>query len=73
MVIVLILYIVLVWLLFSKLKVVRWGWTSGTVTVVTGAFIMAVFLALFNSLTPAGRFVVISRVIEVTPNVSALR
>ncbi|UZE46860.1 biotin/lipoyl-binding protein [Rhodopseudomonas sp. P2A-2r] len=35
-----------------------------------GVFIMLVFLGLFNYLTPAGRFVVISRVVEVTPNVS---
>lgn len=70
MVIILVLYILLVWLLFSKLKLVKWGWASGAVTVVIGAFIMAIFLGLFNSLTPGGRFVVISRVIEVTPNVS---
>jgi multidrug resistance efflux pump len=70
MVIVLVLYIILVWLLFSRLKVVKWGWGSGTITVVIGAFIMMVFMGLFNSLTPAGRFVVISRIVEVTPNVS---
>jgi multidrug resistance efflux pump len=70
MVIILVLYIVLVWLLFSKLKLVKWGWTSGVITVLIGAFIMAIFLGLFNSLTPGGRFVVVSRVVEVTPNVS---
>ena len=70
MVIILVLYIVLVWLLFSKLKLVKWGWTSGVITVLVGAFIMAIFLGLFNSLTPGGRFVVMSRVVEVTPNVS---
>ncbi|MGJ5037473.1 HlyD family secretion protein [Bradyrhizobium sp. HKCCYLRH3059] len=70
MVLVMVLYIVMVWLLFSKLKLVKWGWGAGTITVVIGAFILMVFLGLFNSLTPAGRFVVISRVVEVTPNVS---
>ncbi|MET4210115.1 hypothetical protein [Bradyrhizobium sp. LA2.1] len=30
MLIILTLYIVLVWLIFSKLKLVRWGWGSGT-------------------------------------------
>ena len=35
-----------------------------------GAFILAVFLAMFNYLTPSGSFTVVSRVIEVTPNVS---
>jgi multidrug resistance efflux pump len=70
MFIILTLYVVLVWLVFSKLKLVKWGWVSGTVTVLIGAFILAVFLALFNYLTPSGSFVVVSRVMEVTPNVS---
>jgi multidrug resistance efflux pump len=70
MLIILTLYLVLVWLAFSKLKLLKWGWASGTVTVLIGAFILAVFLALFNYLTPSGSFVVISRVMEVTPNVS---
>ena len=64
------LYLTLVWLVFSKLKLVRWGWFSGTVAVLIGGFILAVFLAMFNYLTPSGSFVVISRVVEVTPNVS---
>src|ERR1700730_12951813 len=34
------------------------------------AFILAVFVTLLNYLTPLGAFVVTSRVIEVTPNVS---
>jgi multidrug resistance efflux pump len=70
MLIILTLYIVLVWLIFSRLKLVRWGWGSGTVAVLIGAFILAVFLAMFNYLTPSGSFVVISRVLEVTANVS---
>jgi multidrug resistance efflux pump len=70
MLIILTLYVVLVWLIFSKLKLVKWGWGSGTVAVLIGAFILAVFVALFNYLTPSGSFVVVSRVMEVTPNVS---
>jgi multidrug resistance efflux pump len=70
MLIILTLYLVLVWLIFSKLKLIRWGWASGTVAVLIGAFILAVFLAMFNYLTPSGSFVVISRVVEVAPNVS---
>jgi hypothetical protein len=58
------------WLAFAKFKLVKWGWVSGTVTVLIGGFILAVFLALFNHLTPSGSFLVGSRVIEVTPNVS---
>jgi multidrug resistance efflux pump len=49
---------------------VRWGWLSGTVSVLIGAFILAVFLALFNYLTPSGKVTVAGRVVEVTPNVT---
>lgn len=70
MLIILCLYITLVWLIFSRLKLVKWGWGTGTVTVLIGAFILSVFLALFNYLTPSGSIVVGSRVIEVIPNVS---
>jgi multidrug resistance efflux pump len=70
MLIILTLYAVLVWLVFSKFKLVKWGWVSGTVAVLGGAFILAAFLAMFNYLTPSGSFTVVSRVVEVTPNVS---
>src|SRR5712671_3110509 len=70
MLIILGLYLTLVWLVFSKLKLLCWGWFSGTVAVLIGGFILAVFVALFNYLTPSGSFVVTARVVEVTPNVS---
>jgi multidrug resistance efflux pump len=70
MLIILTLYLMLAWLVFSKLKLVRWGWLSGAITFMGGLFILAVFVALFNHLTPSGNFVVVSRVVEVTPNVS---
>ncbi|CAH1660872.1 HlyD family secretion protein [Chelatococcus asaccharovorans] len=70
MLIILCLYIIVIWLVFSKLKLVKWGWVSGALAVLIGAFILAVFLAMFNYLTPSGSFVVASRVVEVTPNVS---
>jgi multidrug resistance efflux pump len=70
MLIILTLYLVLVWLLFFKLRVIRWGWMSGTIAVLIGAFILAVFLALFNYLTPSGSLTVVSRVVEVAPNVA---
>ena len=70
MLIVACLYLVLVWLVFSKFKLLKWGWGTGSVTVLVGVFILAVFLALFNYLTPSGSLTVISRVVEVTPNVS---
>ena len=70
MLIILALYVVLLWLVFSKFKWSRLGWISGTVAALGGMFILAVFLAMFNHLTPSGTFTVVSRVIEVTPNVS---
>jgi multidrug resistance efflux pump len=70
MVIILCLYVVALWLVFSKFRIVRWGWLSGTVAIVIGAFILATFLALFNYLTPSGRVTVTGRVVEVTPNVT---
>jgi multidrug resistance efflux pump len=68
--IILCLYLVGLWLIFSMFKLVRWGWGSGTVAVLLGAFILAVFLALFNYLTPSGGVTVARRLVEVIPNVS---
>src|SRR6266481_2063142 len=70
MIIILCLYIVALWLVFSKFKLMRWGWLSGTVSVLIGVFILATFLALFNYLTPAGKVTVTGKVVEVTPNVT---
>ena len=70
MIIILCLYVVALWLAFSKFRLVRWGWLSGTVAILVGAFILAIFLALFNYLTPSGRVTVAGRVVEVTPNVT---
>jgi multidrug resistance efflux pump len=69
-IIILCLYVVALWLVFSKFRLVRWGWLSGTVAVLVGVFILATFLALFNYLTPSGRVTVAGRVVEVTPNVT---
>jgi multidrug resistance efflux pump len=69
-IIILCLYAVALWLVFSKFRLVRWGWLSGTVAVLVGVFILATFLALFNYLTPSGRVTVAGRVVEVTPNVT---
>ena len=70
MLIILCLYLVALWAVFPKFKLVRWNWLSGTVSVLVGVFILAVFLALFNYLTPSGRVTVTGRVAEVTPNVT---
>jgi multidrug resistance efflux pump len=69
-VIILCLYAVALWAVFSKFRLVRWGWLSGTISVLIGVFILATFLALFNYLTPAGKVTVTGKVIEVTPNVT---
>ena len=47
MLIILTVYLVLVWLVFSRLKLIRWGWVSGSLAVLIGAFILAVFMAMF--------------------------
>jgi multidrug resistance efflux pump len=70
MIIILCLYLVALWVLFSKFKLVRWGWLSGTISIAVGIFLLAAFLALFNYLTPSGRVTVTGRVVEVTPNVT---
>jgi multidrug resistance efflux pump len=70
MIIILCLYVMALWLVFSKFKLVRWGWLSGTISIAVGVFILATFLALFNYLTPSGRVTVTGRVVEVTPNVT---
>src|SRR5437773_4481450 len=70
MLIILCLYIVALWLVFSKYKLVRWGWLSGASSLLVGGFILARFLALFNYHTPSGRVTVTGRVVEVTPNVT---
>jgi len=70
MVIVAALYAILVWLIFFRLKWLRWGWGTGTVTVILGMLLCAVFVGFLSYLAPTGRVTVISRVVEVTPNVS---
>jgi multidrug resistance efflux pump len=70
MIIILCLYLVALWAVFSKFKLVRWSWLSGTISLLIGGFILATFLALFNYLTPSGRVTVTGRVVEVTPNVT---
>jgi multidrug resistance efflux pump len=69
-IIILCLYIVALWAVFSQFKLVRWGWLSGAISVFAGLFILAIFLALFNYLTPSGRVTVAGQVVEVTPNVT---
>ncbi len=71
MAIVAVLYVLIVWLVFARLKWLRWGWGTGTTTILLGLVVAAVFSGFLSYLAPTGRVVVISRVVEVTPNVSA--
>jgi multidrug resistance efflux pump len=70
MIIILCLYLVALWAVFSKFKLVRWSWLSAAISLLIGGFILATFLAFFNNLTPSGRVTVTARVVEVTPNVT---
>lgn len=70
MVIIAAIYAVVVWLVFFQLKWLRWGWFTGTVTVIIGLLVCATFVGFLSYLAPAGRVAVIGHVVEVTPNVS---
>jgi multidrug resistance efflux pump len=70
MLIILCLYVIALWAIFSKFKLMRLGWASGSAAALVGLLILATFLALFNYLTPSGRLTVTGRVVQVTPNVS---
>jgi multidrug resistance efflux pump len=70
MLIIAFLYIFVAWLVFFSFKLLPWNWPWRIVTVLLGCFIVAVFVALLNTLTPSGRIAVIGRVVEVTPNIA---
>jgi multidrug resistance efflux pump len=70
MVIIALLYIGLAWLVFFRLRLLPWNWPWRIVSLIVGVAILAVFVALLNTLTPSGRIAVIGRVVEVTPNVA---
>jgi len=55
MVIVAALYAFLVWLIFFRLQWIRWGWLTGTVTVLIGILVCTVFVGLLNYFAPPGR------------------
>jgi RND family efflux transporter MFP subunit len=70
MVIVAALYAVLVWLIFFRLKWLPWGRLTGTVTVLVGLLVCAIFVGFLSYFAPTGRVIVMGGVVEVTPNVS---
>jgi multidrug resistance efflux pump len=70
MLIIAILYVGIAWLVFFRFKLLPWNWPWRIVTLLVGCAILAVFIALLNTLTPSGRIAVVGRVVEVTPNVA---
>ena len=70
MLIIAVLYIGVAWLVFFRFKLLPWNWPWRIFTLLLGCFILAIFVALLNTLTPSGRIAVIGRVVEVTPNVA---
>ncbi|HEX7565039.1 MAG TPA: biotin/lipoyl-binding protein [Bradyrhizobium sp.] len=70
MLIIVLLYVGAAWLLFFRFKLLPWNWPWRIATVLLGVAIVAIFVALLNTLTPSGRIAVIGRVVEVTPNVA---
>jgi hypothetical protein len=70
MLIIAILYIGIAWLVFFRFKLLPWNWRWRIVSALLGCVILAVFIALLNTLTPSGRIAVVGRVVEVTPNVA---
>jgi multidrug resistance efflux pump len=70
MLIIAILYICAAWLVFFRFKLLPWNWPWRIVTLLLGCAILAIFIALLNTLTPSGRIAVVGRVVEVTPNVA---
>ena len=72
MIIVLSLYFALVWLVFSRLKLLPWNGFSKTL-VYTGAVVLALtVIGLLNHTAPTGRVSVQGAVINITPNVGGL-
>lgn len=70
MLIILLLCVVLIWLIFFKLKSLPFNWLFGSLAAVVGVSIAVTFVGLLSYLTPSGRIEVMGKVDEVTPNVS---
>jgi multidrug resistance efflux pump len=70
MLIIVLIYAALIWVIFFRLRLLRWTWPWRIFTVVGGCALVGVFAALLNTLTPSGRIAVAGRVVEVTPNVA---
>jgi multidrug resistance efflux pump len=70
MLIVIVLYILAIWLVFFKLKVLPFNWPWRFAVFIAGIGIVGVFLGLLNTLVPQGRLIVYGKVAEIAPNVA---
>ena len=64
------IYILLIWLIFFRLKILPWNNTSKTIVATVGFFLLLAIVGLLNFYTPSGSVSIVSRVTEITPNVS---
>ena len=70
MLIIAIFYLLIIWLVFFRLRLLPFNWPWRIVALFIGLALLGVFVALLNVLTPSGRVAVIGRVVEVTPDVA---
>ena len=70
MLIVAVFYLLIIWLVFFRLRLLPFNWPWRIVALLVGLGLLGVFVSLLNVLTPSGRVVVIGRVVEVTPDVA---
>ena len=70
MVIVTTIYIILVWLIFGRFKLLPWNGTWKTIVVSIGLVIILTVIGLLNFYTPSGSISLIGRVTEIRPGIS---
>ena len=70
MLIVATLYIIVIWLIFGKLKLLPWNRTWKSIVATVGLILLLVVVGLLNFYTPSGSISVVGRVTEITPNIS---
>jgi multidrug resistance efflux pump len=70
MLIIAVAYLLLVWIVFFRLRLLPFNWPWRIIASIVGFGLIAVVLALLNFLTPSGRVAVIGHVVEVAPEVA---
>ncbi len=64
------LYVLLIWLVFFRFRLLPWNWAWRSISTLLGIMLLLVVIGLLNFFTPSGRVVVMGRVVEVAPSVS---